>query len=294
MPDPATAPSAPTPNTDPEPTTADVPPQPSQPLASVPASKAAPTIESFNRKLIVGLIAMVVILITVIAVLVTKIATSTDTSIGRTVSVTGQATLKAEPDEYVFYPRFTFKNANKDAALADMTKKSNEIVASLKKLGVSDKDIKSNADGNDSDVYYQPLDAGTDKSTYSLQLTVTVADKALVKKVQDYLVTVAPTGGVSPQVDFSDAKRKELESKARDDATKDARAKADQSAKNLGFKVGKVKTISDGSGFNDIPYSIDRGAAMAIDSIEPSVASLDVQPGENELNYSVTVVYEIK
>ncbi len=54
------------------------------------------------------------------------------------------------------------------------------------------------------------------------------------------MVTTAPTGQVSPRPNFSDAKRKELESKARDEATKDARAKADQSARNLGFKVGKI------------------------------------------------------
>lgn len=253
--------------------------------------------ESFNRKLVIALVIALVIMLLVIAGLATKVATTSRADLGdRSVSVTGEATLKAEPNEYVFYPTYSFKNASKDAALADMTKKSTEVVAGLKKLGIADKDIETNADGSDSPIYYQPLGADIDKSTYSLQLTVTVASKDLAQKVQDYLVASVPTGSVSPQADFSDAKRKELESKARDEATKDARSKADQSAKNLGFKVGKVKTVDDAAGFGVMPYATNEGTVRAMDSgAEPATSpSLAVQAGQNELSYSVTVVYEIK
>lgn len=51
----------------------------------------------------------------------------------RTVSVSGSATLKAEPDEYVFYPSYEFKNADKTAGLKELTAKSDEVVAGLKK-----------------------------------------------------------------------------------------------------------------------------------------------------------------
>jgi SNF2 family DNA or RNA helicase len=45
------------------------------------------------------------------------------------VSVSGSATLKAEPDEYVFYPSYEFKNADKTAGLKELTAKSEEVVA---------------------------------------------------------------------------------------------------------------------------------------------------------------------
>jgi uncharacterized protein YggE len=129
--------------------------------------------------------------------------------------------------------------------------------------------------------------------TYNLQLTVTLTNKDLVQKVQDYLVATLPTGGVSPQAGFSDSKRKQLESNARDEATKDARSKADQSAKNLGFRVGKVKSVDDGSGFGGMPYATSKAeSAVALDIA--ASPSLSVQPGENELSYSVTVVYTIR
>lgn len=205
----------------------------------------------------------------------------------RTISVTGQATVKATPDEFVFYPTYEFKNADKQAALAQLTKKSDEVVAAIKKLGVADGGIKTNSDGYDSPVYKD------DRSTpaYTLRLTVTVGNKELAQKVQDYLVSTTPSGAVTPQPAFSEAKRKELESKARDDATKDARSKAEQSAKNLGFGIGSVKTVSDGSGFGVGIMPAGRGA---MDTAVSSPPQLTLQPGENELSYSVSVTYFVR
>ena len=128
--------------------------------------------------------------------------------------------------------------------------------------------------------------------TVTLQLTVTINNKNLVQKVQDYLVTTTPSGSISSQATFSDSKQKSLESSARDKATVDARAKADQMAKNLGFSVGRVKSVADGDQGRVMPM-ISSGATLSADSTAPK-AQLSVQPGENVLNYSVTVVYYIR
>jgi uncharacterized protein YggE len=92
---------------------------------------------------------------------------------------------------------------------------------------------------------------------------------------------------------FSNAMQKTLESKARDDAAKEARAKAEQSAQNLGFKVGKVKSISDGAGFNGSIMPMNASAASGTMSMDKATTSLAVHPGQNDLNYSVTVTYYI-
>lgn len=201
----------------------------------------------------------------------------------RTIETTGQATVKATPDEYIFYPSYEAKNADKATALAEVTKKSNEIVTKLKELGVADSKIKTNSSSYDFPIYGKD----TSTPTYTLQITVTVDNRELAQKVQDYLVSTTPIGSVTPQVTFSEAKRKTLESQARDDATKDARAKAEQSAKNLGFRLGDVKTVSDGAGFDGMPYPVMGKAER--DAVAPE--QFQLQPGENELNYSVTVTY---
>jgi uncharacterized protein YggE len=265
--------------------TSEVPPTP-------PPAPFGPPRRRFGRWLILLLSLALLICLGIIAFLVSRGSVNGDND--RTVTVTGQATLQETPDQFVFYPNYTFQNADKAAALDAMTKKSDALVAGLKKLGVADSAIKTNSDG-----YGMPMAYDVDKGqqTYNLMLTVTLKDKAQAQKVQDYLVTTAPSGGVSPSAGFSDAKRKSIESKARDEASKDARAKADQSAKNLGFKVGKVKSIADGSGFGGVvPMNAEaKAAGSATDVAQPAAPpQLSLQPGQNDVTYSVTVVYEIK
>ncbi len=201
------------------------------------------------------------------------------------IEVTGQANVKAEPDEFVFYPAYEVRNDSRQAAIDLLSKKSTEITAKLKELGVPDSKIKTDTSGYEN-VYYFDRQR---EPVYTLRFTITSGSRQDAQKIQDYLVTTTPSGNISPQPQFSDAKRKELESKARDEATKEARSKADQSAKNLGFKVGKVKSVKDGEGFGGITPL--RGVALDTMSSESKLA---VQPGENELNYSVTVVYYVR
>lgn len=206
----------------------------------------------------------------------------------RTVQVSGEATIMAAPDEFVFYPAYDFKGSDREAALSQLTAKSDEVVKRLKDIGVQDSKIKTNSSGYES-VARQP-EGGT--TTYRLQLTITVDDRALAQKVQDYLVTTSPVGSVSPHARFSDNKRKELESKGRDQATKDARSKAEQMAKSLGFRVGKVRSIDDGAGFGGGIEPFDARGMAAEDT--PTTTQLQLQPGESELPYNVRVTYYIR
>ena len=205
----------------------------------------------------------------------------------RTVTVTGQTTIKETPDEFVFNPSYDLINADKAAALSALTAKQAEVVAGLKKLGLQDKNIKTNANGWRDYSY----DDTAKTYTYTFSPTVTVNNRDVAQKVQDYLVTTDPAGSVSPYAQFSEQLRKKLESSARDAATKDARAKAEQSAKNLGFKIGAIKSVDEAGGNGLIMPMLARSAAMATGAEEDKLA---VQPGQNDLSYSVTVVYYVK
>lgn len=202
----------------------------------------------------------------------------------RTVTVTGEATVKATPDQYSFYPSYRFSNADKAAAVAAATERVNQVVAGVKALGVKDSAIKTSVDGYKDVV----LESNNGDYTYSASVTITLTDKDLAQKVQGYLVTTSPEGSVTSQPTFSETTGKQLESQARDTATKDARSKADQSARNLGFRVGAVKSVTDGAGFGGVMPMLARDT-----SVSSSEKTLTIQPGENELSYSVTVEYYI-
>lgn len=209
----------------------------------------------------------------------------------RTVSVTGKASMSAEPDEYVFYPSYEFKNnTDRQIAINEANAKSAEIITQLKALGVTDNKIKSSVSGYP-DYYYSETD---NTYNYTLSLTIKISDLELAQKVQDYLNSTAPQGNVSPVAGFSDAKQKTLENQARDEATQDAKNKADRMANNLGFKLGKIKSVTDGSGFGIIEPMYATDGIKTGDISTSSTGSNTIQPGENELNYSVTVIYYLK
>lgn len=257
-----------------------------------------PKHNNLNLSLDLRLICLVLLAVIVGMLLVWRPWDANAVATDRTVEVTGQATLKAEPDEYVFYPMYTFTNpaGDRQASIDAASAKSEELVKKLRELGVAPSKIRSSTSGYDNRYSIQPApepDPNPGNTTYNLTLTVTASGLKLAQKVQDYLVTTAPTGSVSPQAQFSTTMRKMLEDKARDEATRDARAKADQSAKNLGFAVVRVKSVNDGAGFGGvIPLGrMESGAAVDTKATAPS---LGVQPGENDLTYSVTVVYYIR
>jgi uncharacterized protein YggE len=232
---------------------------------------------------------IVLLLVAIAAMLVIWKPWSKPADTGRTISVTGEATLKEEPDEYAFYPSYPFKGTDKTAVLAELTAKSEEVTAQLKKLGVAINKIKTDSSGYNYGYYY---DADEKTTNYTLQMTIRATDKELAQKVQDYLITTSPEGQISPQAGFSETMKKGLEDKGREEASRAAREKAERSAKNLGFKVGKVKSVEDnnsGGGYDGCGGGLCMGANLSTSADAKS--SLAIQPGQNEFNYSVTVVY---
>ncbi|MBA3758051.1 SIMPL domain-containing protein [Candidatus Saccharibacteria bacterium] len=242
---------------------------------------------SVDLRVIIG-----VLLAIIVAMLIMWMPWQNAENDNETITVTGEALVKAEPDQYIFYPSYQFTNVDKTAAINAANAKSQDLTTKLKELGIADNKIKTDINGYKN----QPFEGNTNQDyIYSLQLTVTLESRDKAQTIQDYLVTTGPENNVTPQGSFSETKQNELESQARDEATKDARAKADQSANNLGFKLGRVKAVEDGAGFgNPVPLLEGRGIALDSTAQKPESTNVNIMPGENELRYSVTVTYYVR
>lgn len=208
----------------------------------------------------------------------------------RKITITGSASVKAEPDQFVFTPSYTRDKTS------DIAKLNDSVIAGLKKLGVTDAQIENNASRYGSpDIYYIAPDSKEGKEQTTLSLTVTVTDKTLAQKVQDYLLTTDPAGAITPYPSFSTTKQKELTEKVRAEALADARKKADTTASELNVKVGKVIEINEGSSGGGCSSMYDcpvRDVASPTTGAEDG-KTISVQPGTDEFTYSVTVVYEL-
>lgn len=206
----------------------------------------------------------------------------------RKITISGEATLKEEPDEYVFNP--SWEKATQD----EITALNDSAVKALKELGVEDGDIKNNASVYEDFKAYPATEPGQSDQDLvrTLSITITVDNKELAQKVQDYLLTTDPQGTITPYAQFSTAKQKELEDKARTEAIADARKRAETTADGLEAKVGKVLEVSEGQG-GGCAYGLCAGVAMMAEDTATR-SSLSVQPGEDEFTYTVQVMFELK
>jgi hypothetical protein len=215
---------------------------------------------------------------------------NTNPATARKITVSGEAAIDAVPDEYVLSPYFEFTNADRAVATEALSKQSSAISARLKELGVKDEQVKSSTNGYDKYSY-----TGTPETSNTLQLqyTITLDNKDIAQKVQDYMLTLKPQGQISPVVTFSENKRKELEEQVRTKALDDARAKAEKTAAQLGSKVGKAINISDGAGYG-MPMPVAYGSVGTMEARLDTSASVPVQEGQDKFRYSVSVEYELK
>lgn len=210
----------------------------------------------------------------------------------RKVTVSGQSTIEAQPDEYTLYPYFERTNADRAKAQTELNELATQITTKAKEIGIEEGDITLNSDAYDQYRYYG-LEPSTDSSVVTLRLDIKAKDKDKAQKMQDYLISLDPKGQISPVAGFSKEKQKNLEAEARTKAIDDAKSKAETSASQLGGKLGKVITISDSSAGN-IPIFYGGVADQTVSAEAKLSSSLPVVQGDQEINYSVTVEYELK
>lgn len=227
--------------------------------------------------------------IILIAILGLNIYSVYDKGEDRSITVEGTTTIKAEPDSFVFYPQFEITETDTTKIKDALAAKSTAVINKLKELGLKDKDIQLNASQYDDYTMKGSPDGVTSDPTpqqTTASLTITVSDKALAQKVQDYLGTTDATGQLTPQATFSQEKRRQLTDEAEAKAIIDAKEKADTLAKNLDAKRGKVITINP----------VDDGPIVypMIEANDSSTrSSLPIQPGTNEFTYRVSVKFAL-
>lgn len=200
-------------------------------------------------------------------------------STSRTITVSGEAVIKRSPDLFIFYPYYEGK------VQEEVVSKTNEAIAKFKEFGLGDAGIQTSISS------YEDYDVNgrTGQWNYTASLTLTVDNKEVAQKIQDYLVESKAAGSISPAYDFTRDTKKQLKDEATVKAIEEARASAEKQANSLGVKLGDVINVTQPEDFAVYPIaSYDVATLEARDS-----ASLPIQAGENEFTYSVKVEFEI-
>lgn len=217
-------------------------------------------------------------------------AAAADQAPMRTMTMSGEGSAKAAPDQAQFSTGVITQDRTAALALAANSRAMNAVFATLKRLGIADKDIQT-SDFSLSPQYqtYKPGTSGPQRIIgyqVSNTVNVTIEDFGKTGAVLDALVTSG-----SNQIDnisFSIHDTKALLAQARVAAVKDAFDRAQTYAKAAGVTLGAIKSISESGGVYQ-PRPMYRMAAMSASAAPPPVAG-----GEESVTANVTITWEIQ
>ncbi|MSR76085.1 MAG: DUF541 domain-containing protein [Candidatus Ryanbacteria bacterium] len=255
------------------------------------------------RWLIIGVLAALAIFLLVTA----KSTYRQNDYPSRTISVSAEEKRVVKPDIGLISFTIREENASLEVARDAASKKSQSVIDFLKKNGVESRDIKTTSYNiYPSEEYdYRPC-VSTEgasvicpprKGTKKFVIEETIAVK--VRKLDDIgkITTGATEAGVNQigQLQFTvdDEVVEKLRAEAREAAITKARAEAKVLAGNLGVRLGKLTGFSEnGGGMPPMYYAREMGLGGDTKSMAAPVPS--IQPGENEIVASVSLIYEIK
>ncbi|MCL4417781.1 MAG: SIMPL domain-containing protein [Actinobacteria bacterium] len=166
-----------------------------------------------------------------------------------------------------------------------------KIIDDLKKLGVEEKNIKTeNYSVNPKYSYNGSTDRINGYTVYQ-QLEIKVKPIEKINKVID--TATADGANIVNQATFvfSDVLKKKLENKAREEAVKDAKSKAESLSRAAGIKLGRVIDVQESSDYSIIRPMLGK-VAPAVETQDKLLPSTTITPGENSITTNIDIYYE--
>lgn len=234
-------------------------------------------------------------LVIVVLVLVLKpgfIDKGTNNNRDNTISATGISQIKVLPDLAAVYLSIETLEDTADESKTENTIISNKVMDSLKGLGLKDSDIET-LNYN----IYPEYDWSFNKQTLKGYKTVNsikvkTTDFDLLGDIIDIAVSAGANRVDSIQFELSPEKESGAKKEALEKASRDAREKAEATARGLDLELGKIVSVS-AQDYYYRPYPFFGGGLLA-EAQAAIKTAVDINPQELETQATVNVVYEIK
>ncbi len=217
-----------------------------------------------------------------------------------TIYVTGEGEVTAVADIATLSIYLKKEASTAKEAQSLLNDSIDKTVEYLKLQNVNDKDIKSEYGGISPKYTYEtkpcytyPCPPREEKivgytATQSITVKVREVDNANILKTGLAEIGVTDLSGPTFSIDDEDGYKAE----ARSLAIEDARVKAKVLAKDLGVKLGKVISFSEGGDYR--MYSSMKMQSEVAYDMAGSASAPTLPKGENKIMSNVTITYEIK
>ena len=216
----------------------------------------------------------------------TALAQAAPASDGTLLSVSSRAEARKAPDIATFSAGVVTQAADGNAALRQNAEQMNRVLAAIKAAGVADKDVQTSGISLNPQYRYEenqpPRITGYQASN---TVNVKLREVAKMGKVLDALVASGANQVNGPSFGIDDPEP--LYDRARLDALKAARARAETYAGALGVRVRRIVSISEGGAA--MPSPMPRMAMMQAEAYD----STPVAAGESSVSVNLDVVFEL-
>ena len=214
-----------------------------------------------------------------------------------TISFEGKGEIFASPD--IANISFSVRESGKTQKEAQdkVSVKVNKVTKFVKENGVAEKDIKT-----ENYSAYPQYDYGPQCIDYpcppqkppkiigfevNQNISVKVRNVDETGKILDLLASAAVTDINGPNFEIDEIEK--VQAKARKLAIEDAKAKAEQLAKDLGIRLVRIVNFSEGGN-----YPIYGRAEFKALSADDAIPLPEIPVGENKIVSNVTITYEVR
>lgn len=202
-------------------------------------------------------------------------------------TLSAEAGVEAVPDVADIGAGVVTQATEASAALSANAEKMQRVVAALRKAGVAERDIQTSGLNLQPQYRYEqnqpPALTGYQVSN---RVSVTLRDLRQAGKIIDTLVAEGANQVDGPT--FRVDKPEPLMDKARADAVRIGKARADLYAKAAGMTVRRIDSMSEQGISQPTPVPMPRMAAMEAKADSP------IAPGEVRLAATLTMVFELE
>ncbi len=225
-----------------------------------------------------------------ILLLIGSIAHAAEEPLRRTISVTGTATIRTQPDTVVWTLTLRDEDVNLRKAKTANDKKLAALIELRDELNIPKADFEAGQVSIHREVYHDGEKRGQFR-TYSLTRSIVIRQRDL-KRFDEYFEKLVSRAEIELHMHTESSKALEHRKAARLQALKVAKEKAETMAGALNVQVGKAVTVSEDTGggwmLRNSNSINDRGAAPA-DADTGTFA-----PGATEITVSVQVSFELE
>ena len=210
------------------------------------------------------------------------------------VSVTGVSSVKVTPDVVSIYFNVLTEGDSASQVKDDNAEIVDDVITALVVSGIDRDDITTEYFN-----IYQDYDWINGNQQYkgyvashTLRVELTDGDMELAGTVIDAGVD-AGAGINYINFELSQTTQNQYKTLALEQATQDARAKAEGIAQGLGKRLGRIISVSS-SEFGYSPWILYDSAGAAEGSVDAAKAATNIQPGEQEISGYVSVAYALR